>query len=41
MEKTWAFVSLSLLICKMRLNEMTLRALWAAEVLGFDLVTER
>lgn len=41
MDKTWASVSLSVLICKMMLNEMTHLTLWAAEVLGFGFIIGR
>lgn len=37
-DKTWTSVGLTLLICKMKLDEMTPRAL--ADVLGFGLVIE-
>lgn len=40
MEETWASVGLSFRIWKLKLSEMTPGALLAAEVLGFDLVTE-
>lgn len=39
MDKTWASVGLNLLY-KIRLDEMSARAVLAAEAMGFGLVTE-
>lgn len=39
-DKTWASVGLSFLICKMGWDEMMLRTLLAGEVLGFRLAIE-
>lgn len=40
MDKTWASVGLNLLLYKIRLDEMSARAVLAAEAMGFGLVTE-